>query len=118
MCVACTFFFDIARFFVSLPLLIVFATIILLSATLNCVLQILISISRAISRMKSNNKAHTHQMSPIRCFGFFLVIICFSYSSCAPIVKNVPVCRETNKSVDLDLPCHDTACVLYKNILY
>jgi hypothetical protein len=31
---------------------------------------------------------------------------------------NLPVCRETSKSYDLEAECHDTACVLYKNILY
>ena len=36
----------------------------------------------------------------------------------APIVQDVPVCRETNVSLDLDIPCKDSACVSYKNILY
>jgi hypothetical protein len=49
---------------------------------------------------------------------FLFMILLFSYGSCVPIIKNVPVCRVTNRSIDLDLPCHDTACVLYKNLIY
>jgi hypothetical protein len=54
----------------------------------------------------------------IKLFG---VLIFFSYITrglCAPIMRNLPVCRETSKSYDLEAECHDTACVLYKNILY
>ena len=28
------------------------------------------------------------------------------------------MCRETNNSIDLDLPCKDHACVISKNIVY
>ena len=36
----------------------------------------------------------------------------------SPINRNLPVCRETNNSIDLDIPCKDHACVIYKNIVY
>ncbi len=54
----------------------------------------------------------------MKSMALFILTISFSYGTCAPIVKNVPVCRETNKSSDLDIPCHDTACVMYKNLIY
>jgi len=50
--------------------------------------------------------------------GFFLFLSCVAYGSCSPIVRNLPVCKETNKSIDIDSVCGDTACVIYKNLLY
>lgn len=48
----------------------------------------------------------------------FLLLSLFAYGSCAPIIRNLPVCRETTKSYDIDLVCNDIECVTYKNILY
>jgi hypothetical protein len=111
MCNIC-YIYKFVRFTVSLPILVVFAFVVLLSA----LLQTLVSFNRALIRSTTNNKARTS--SQMKSVVFLVLTISLSYGTCAPIVKSVPVCRVTKKSIDLDLPCHDTSCVMYKNLIY
>ena len=47
-----------------------------------------------------------------------MILMLIKHGYLDPIVQDVPVCRETNQSIDLDMPCQDKDCVAYKNIIY
>ncbi len=49
---------------------------------------------------------------------FTFLACCCCFMPISPIYRNLPVCRETNNSIDLDLPCEDNQCVIYKNLVY
>ena len=53
----------------------------------------------------------------ITCY-IFLVLLVPIYDLAEQIVKDLHVCKETNRSIDLDLTCKDTSCVTYKNAIY
>ena len=54
----------------------------------------------------------------MNCFQLLVILKLLKYGYLNPIVQDVPVCRETNQSIDLDIPCQDKECVAYKNIIY
>ena len=53
----------------------------------------------------------------IICY-IFLVLLIPIFDLAEQIVKDLHVCKETNRSIDLDLTCKDTSCVTYKNAIY
>jgi hypothetical protein len=137
MCTTCSFAIKLVSLVISLPHLLLFATLLIVIFVFKRVLSNLNSVIHSfeksffqilfilnslvekhialISTVTAIQNGHVYFKRKSLGLYYWLMDWLMPISS---IYRNFPMCIETNNSIDLDLSCKDHACLIYKKIVY